>query len=171
MATIREMMGLDQVNFATAEKDLAKITEKIMGNQKILKLLYYNTSDCLSNADITDAAILSEIANDNVRIVPNLKIPINTGSYLMITFDQFSINATNPEYMDNLIIIDVLCPIDVWMMDDYMLRPYKLMHELNIMLDKKKLNGIGKINFIGANLLNLGDYTGYQLAYSVINDV
>lgn len=171
MASIRDMMNLNQANFATAEKDLAKLTEKIMGNQKILKLLYYNTVDCLTKTDITDDITISKIAQDNIRIIPKLDIPENEGSYIMITFDQFSPNGSNPEFMDNLIIIDVLCPVGLWIMDDYMLRPYKIMHELNDMLDKRKLNGIGKINLVGANLLNLGDYTGYQLAYSVINDV
>lgn len=171
MATIREMMGLDQANFSTVEHDFEKLIEKIFSNQNILKMLYYNISDCLDKDDIVDNDILNEISKQNIRIVPKLEIPDNKGSYLIITFDQFSPNGTNPEYMDNMILIDVLCPVDIWMMDSYMLRPFRIMHELNGLLDKRKLNGIGKVNFLGSNLLNLGDYTGYQVAYSVINDV
>lgn len=171
MASIKEMMGLNQANFSTVENDLSKLIEKIFSNQNILKMLYYNTSDCLLKDDITDDIIINEISQNNVRIVPKLEIPENKGSYLIITFDQFSPNGSNPEFLDNMIIIDVLCPIDTWMMDSYMLRPFKIMHELNSLLDKSKFNGIGKVNFVGANLLNLGDYTGYQLSYLVMNDV
>lgn len=171
MASIRQLMGLDQANFSTVESDFQVLVEKIFSNQNILKMLYYGTVDCLSKSDITDNEILNEISKENVRIVPDIKIPINQGAYLVITFDNFSPNSENPEYIDNFIFIDVLCPIDLWIMDSYMLRPFKIMHELNKMIDKSKFNGIGKVNFIGANLLNLGDYSGYQLAYSVINDV
>lgn len=171
MASIRDMMGLNQANFSTVEFDFSKLIDKIFSNQNILKMLYYNTEDCLSNSDITDNDILNEISEENIRIVPRLEIPINQGSYLIISFDHFSPNMSNPEFIDNLMTIDVLCPPDLWMMDSYMLRPFRIMHELNGLLDKSKFNGIGKVNFIGANLLNLGDYIGYQLAYSVINDV
>lgn len=171
MASIRSMAGLDQANFSTVEKDFSELTKRIFGNQKILKMLYYNSKDCIKLADITDQNILDEIAEQNIRIIPNLQIPENKGSYIIITFDQFSPNATNPEFVDNLMLIDILCPIDTWMMDSYMMRPFRIMHELNGLLDKSKFNGIGKVNFMGANLLNLGDYTGYQIAYAVINDV
>jgi hypothetical protein len=73
--------------------------------------------------------------------------------------------------MDNAIFMDVLCPIDVWMMDNYMMRPFRIMNELQTAFDKQKLNGIGVVNFITADLLTLGDYAGYQMSYSVINDV
>jgi len=171
MASIREMMLLNQANFSTVAKDLEDLVSKIFSNQKILKLLYYNTSDCLNNPDIVDNNILNIIARDNIRIIPRLTIPENLGSYIIITFDQFTPNIENPQYMDNMLLIDVLCPTDLWIMDNYMLRPFKIMHEINLLVDKRKFNGIGNVNFIGANLLNLGDYTGYQLAYSVINDV
>jgi hypothetical protein len=45
------------------------------------------------------------------------------------------------------------------------------MNELQTAFDKQKLNGIGVVNFITADLLTLGDYAGYQMSYSVINDV
>jgi len=171
MASIRDMMGLNQANFSTVEKDFSVLIGKIFENQNLLKLLYYNDADCLSKPDITDNNILNEISQENVRIVPNLKVPKNEGSYLIITFDQFSPNLNNPEFLDNSILIDVLCPVDLWVMDSYMLRPFKIMHEINSFIDKRKFNGIGKVNFLGSALLNLEDYVGYQLIYSVINDV
>ena len=62
-------------------------------------------------------------------------------------------------------------PRDKWQMDNYMFRPFHIMHEIQSEFDKQKLNGIGTMQFVKANLLNLGDYSGYQLGYLVINDV
>ena len=75
--------------------------------------------------------------------------------------------------MDNNIYIEILCPNEdsIMMMDNYMLRPHRIMHEVNEMLDKTKLNGIGVVNFTGADSINLGEYYGYRLSYTVINDV
>ena len=171
MAGIREMMDLNRADFSTVEKDFADITERILTNEDLVKLMYFNSSDCLSSptAEITPE-IIEEIVAENLRIVPSVRIPKNKGSYIIITFDAFAPNGENPEFMDNIILMDVLCPSDVWMMDSYMLRPFRMMHELQRTFHKKTLNGIGKVFFLGANLLNLGDYNGYQMAFSVIND-
>ena len=172
MAGIRDMMGLNKANFSTVEKDFSDITGRIVANETILKLLYFNSSDCLSNEDLViTPEIIGEVVKDNLRIVPSVKVPENKGSYIIITFDSFTENPHNPEFMNNLVLMDVLCPEDTWMMDSYMMRPFKIMHELQRMFHDKPLNGIGKVFFLGANLLNLGDYVGYQMAFSVINDV
>lgn len=92
---------------------------------------------------------------------------------MIIYFDNFTPNQINPKFMDNNIYIEILCPNedDIMMMDNYMLRPHRIMHEVNEMLDKTKLNGIGVVNFTGADSINLGEYYGYRLSYTVINDV
>lgn len=169
---IRDLMGLNRANFKTVEKDYSDITSRIVGNEDLLKLLYFNTPDCLDeDKHKITPEIITEIVRDNIRLVPSVKVPDNKGSYIIITFDSFALNNNNPEFMNNVILMDVLCPSDVWMMDSYMMRPFRIMHELQEMFHEKPLNGIGKVYFLGANLLNLGDYTGYQMAFSVINDV
>lgn len=171
MATIKEMMGLNRADYGTVEKDFEDIVSRILENEEILKLLYFNTPDCLQEGktEIT-GEIINEIAAENLRIVPSFKIPKNKGSFIIITFDSFTPNQENPEFMDNIILFDVLCPEDLWMMDDYMMRPFRIMHELQRTFNEKTLNGIGKVYGLGSSLLNIGDYNGYQMAFSVIND-
>ena len=169
MATI-DLRIPRQVNFLTVEKDFEKIIERIFSNQNLLKLLYYTVPDALDKPDIEDNEILS-IISERVRLEPHLEFPEVESPFLVITFDDFSPNDTNIKFMDNFIYIDVLVPTKLWRMDSYMSRPYRIMHELQQMLDKTKLNGIGVVNFVSANLLNLGLYSGFQLAYKVINDV
>ena len=55
MAGIRDMMGLNKANFSTVEKDFTDITERIMANETILKLLYFNSPDCLTNKNLVIA--------------------------------------------------------------------------------------------------------------------
>jgi len=53
-------------------------------------------------------------------------------------------------------------------MKDYDLRPYRIAAELDSMLDKKRLTGIGKVEFLGAKHININDeFAGVCLMYTV----
>lgn len=158
-------------SFESSGKDLQKISNKFLNNQNLLKLLKHSTPDALSRPDISND-IKAEMINKNIRVVPKLPFNQSQESVIIITFDSFITNDNNPEFRDNVIMIDVLCPIDTWVMSDYMLRPYKIMHEIDGMLNRSKLNGIGKVDFVSANSLILSEeLAGFTLAYRVINDV
>lgn len=158
-------------SFSSAGKDLYTITQSILGNQRLLKLLYYSTPNALKEKDLTDEQKTSLI-NKSIRVVPQIPIPEEAQSHIIISFDNFMTNANNPEFRDNIVTFDVLCPTEDWVMDDYMLRPYKIMHEIDSMFNKSKLNGIGKVDFISTNSLVLSrDLAGFTMAYGVINDV
>ena len=51
-----------QQNFLNIEKDFEKISAKLLLNQNILKLIYYNDKNCLSKEDITSAEMLIDIS-------------------------------------------------------------------------------------------------------------
>lgn len=158
-------------SFESSAKDLQKITSKFLDNQKLLKLLKYSTFDALSKPDLTNEE-KSAMLNNNIRVVPKLPFNDSQESIVIITFDSFMENGNNPEFRDNIIMIDVLCPVSSWIMGDYMLRPYKIMHEIDGMLNRSKLNGIGKVDFVSANSLILSEeLAGFTLVYRVINDV
>ena len=56
-------------------------------------------------------------------------------------------------------------------MENYQLGLYLIMGEIDGMLNKA-INGIGTVEFIGANQLLLSsDLAGFSLTYRVINDV
>ena len=168
---IKDMMGINKANFSTVEKDLRDITTRFLSNETLMKLLYFNTPDCLSNESYAlTPDIMREVAQKNIRTIPSLEIPDNKSSFLIVTFDRFMPNQTNSEFMDNMVLIDVLCPVDAWTMESYMMRPFHIMHEVQNELDNKTLNGIGKVYFMGSDVLNLGEYVGYKMAFSVIND-
>jgi len=82
--------------------------------------------------------------------VPKMYIDNDVLNYLIINFDVFTPSG-NPEFRDNLIEFDIICHYDQWHLKDFSLRPYKIAAELDSLLDKKKLTGIGELHFMGAN--------------------
>ena len=55
-------------------------------------------------------------------------------------------------------------------MRDFELRPYKIAAELDSMFNEKRLTGIGKLEFLGANQMILTDeYAGLCVMYQVIH--
>ena len=165
-------MAENRFNFAQIEQELEMIIERFAENQNLLKLLYYNDKDALEKEDITDEKILNEILRQNIKIIPEVKIPERQNSFIIITFDSYEKNYSNPEFIDNTIYIDILCPLDedILRMNKYMLRPQLIMSEIQKAIAESRLTGIGKVEFNNALALNLGTYWGYRMNYSVINN-
>ncbi len=158
-------------SFYSSAEDLQSITTRMMGNERLLKLLKYPVKDALHKENLTPAE-KATIINNNIRVIPSLETDSSEESIIIINFDSFTPNANNPVFRDNLILIDVLCPTSTWVMDDYMLRPYRIMHEIDLMINNTKLAGIGKVQFLGSNNLILSnEISGFSLSYRVINDV
>ena len=157
--------------FLAIEKDLALIIQKIMGNQNLLKMLYYTQPDCLKAKDLTMKEISSMI-NKEIRIVPKLNIEQECPNYVIITMDNFTPNKTNPEFMDCTISFDILCHPDHWNMGNFKLRPFKIASEISSMIKNKKLSGIGVLQFMNMTHLIMNDeMCGLTMTYKAIHGV
>ena len=134
-----------------------------------MKLLHYTTPDCLDKPNLSveerNALIGKEIKN-----IPKLIVDGSILNYLIVRFDNFTLNDTNPQFRDNVIEFDIICHFNQWELKDFALRPYKIAAELDTMLDGKYLTGIGRVEFLGANQKVLTDeYAGLCLMYAVIH--
>ena len=98
-----------------------------------------------------------ELFGKNIKIVPKLYIDGSVLNYIIISFDNFTPNATNPEFRDNIISFDVICHFDQWHLKGFQLRPYKIAAELDSMFNGKHLTGIGNLEFLGANPLPINE--------------
>jgi hypothetical protein len=156
-------------SFLSMEKDLALIIDMIMKNNNLKKMLYYTSKDCLSKPALSEDESLS-LFNTNIKIVPKFPIDGSVKNYIVINFDGFSPNASNPEFRDNLIEFDILCHVDQWQMQDFQLRPFRIAAEIDTMFNNKHLSGIGTLQFIGAAQLPLtSEYIGICLIYNAIH--
>ena len=156
-------------SFLSMEKDMEIIINTLMKNERLKKLLHYTTKDCLDKTKLTEDESL-ELIGKNIKMVPKLYVDGSVLNYIIVNFDNFTKNMANPEFRDNIIEIDIICHFDQWQLKDFQLRPYRIAAEIDSLLDKQHLTGIGKLEFLGANQMVLTDeYAGLCLMYSAIH--
>ena len=156
-------------SFLSVEKDLGIITNQMMQNNRLKKLLYYTTRDAL-NKPALNADQSLELFGKNIKLVPKLYVDKSVLSYIIVSFDNFTPNRTNTEFRDNIIEFDIICHFDQWQLDDFQLRPYRIAAEIDSTFDNKHLTGIGELQFLGANQIILTDeFAGLCLMYQAIH--
>lgn len=156
-------------SFLSMEKDASLISNMLLRNERLKKLLYYTTPDCLDRKILTEDQSL-ELFGKNIKLVPKLYVDNSVLNYIILSFDNFTPNMTNPEFRDNMIEFDIICHFDQWQLKDFQLRPYRIAAEIDSMFDEKHLTGIGLLHFLGANQIILTDeYAGLCLMYQAIH--
>ena len=164
-----ETYSYPKSSFLSMEKDMRIIVDTIIKNNRLKKLLFYTTKDCLNKPNLTEDETL-DLFGKNIKIVPKLTVDGSVLNYIIVSFDNFTGNSTNPEFRDNIIEFDIICHFDQWHMKDFELRPYKIAAELDSMFNDKHLTGIGKLEFLGANQMILTDeYAGLCVMYQAIH--
>jgi len=98
-------------SFLSLEKDMNLIVDKILKNERLKKLLFYTTKDCLSKPNVSEDDTFNMFGKQ-IKIVPKILIDKSVLTYIIISFDNFTLNATNPEFRDNIISFDIICHFD-----------------------------------------------------------
>ena len=173
-------------SFLTCERDINEILKKLFiesrpHSEELIRLLVLNTKDCLDNrtSEVYNKKIkemsLGKMREDEyIRLAPKIRLYENeeVKSYILITMDNFTPNATNPEYRDCVISFDILCHTDYWDLGNYRIRPLKIAGYIDGILNNSRLNGIGKLQFMGCNELILDEVlSGYTIMYKVVNNI
>lgn len=156
-------------SFLNVEKDMGIISQEMLKNKRLKKLLYYTTPDALKRPDLTYEES-QELFLKNIKMVPKLYVDGSVLNYIIVSFDNFIPNRTNPQFRDNVIEFDIICHFDQWQMDDFKLRPYRIAAELDEMFDGSHLTGIGELEFAGGSQIILTDeYAGFCLLYRAVH--
>ena len=165
----REVYSYPKSSFLSTEKDMNLIVQMIMKNERLKKMLYYTTRDCMNKPNLTEDETLG-LFGEQIKIVPKLTVDGSVLNYIIVSFDNFTGNRNNPEFRDNIIEFDIVCHFDQWKMKDFELRPYKIAAEIDSMFNGKHLTGIGELEFLGANQMILTDeFGGLCLMYQAIH--
>lgn len=98
-------------SFFSVEKDMSIIADKILKNKNLKKLLYYTTPDALHQAPLNDKQSM-DLFKNNIKIIPKLYIDGSVLNYIVIGFDNFTENITNPEFRDCYLTFDIICHMD-----------------------------------------------------------
>lgn len=172
-------------SFLSCEKDAEIILKRLFVESRpysdyLKKLLVINTKDCLDenspNKDlyakkIKEMSLPALIDKGYLKVSPKIKMPEHEEikSYIIIGFDNFS-STSNPEFRDCTINFDILCHNDYWDLGNFRQRPLKIAGYIDGMLNKCKLTGIGRLEFLGCNMLVLDEaLAGYTLSYRAVH--
>lgn len=172
-----------QSSFLSCEKDAETILRKLFVDSRpysedLKRLLVINTKDCLDDRTnqkylekLKSMSIANLVDNQYIRLQPNLKFGENEEikSYIVLSFDGFG-PTSNDNYRDCTVEIDILSHIDYWDIGNFRQRPIKIMGYVDGILNKTKLSGIGRLEFMSANELVLSeDLAGYCLMYRAVH--
>ena len=179
----RDVIKKETSSFLSVEKDLFVILNKIFSinniyHKDIKKVLVANDDDVLSNpnspvlnAKANSMNVADLIREGYVRLAPKIELGEHAEikSYIIISFDDFT-DSDNPEFRDNFVVIDVLCHTDYWLLDNFQLRPFKIMGYIDGAINNQKLTGIGKLQFVSAKQLVLNnEFSGYEMYYRAVH--
>ena len=117
----------------------------ILANQNLLKLLYYTDKDPLSHDDLTQDQIQDEIFEKLVKIVPRVGPKETAHSIIAIRIARARGLASNSEFKNVNISVEVFVPMTQWIIKDTNLRPFAIMGEVQKSLNGQKIEGLGKL--------------------------
>lgn len=132
-------------NCAEIGENAQKIIQRLLANQNLVKLLYYNDKDPLSHEDLTEEIIQKEVFEKLIKIVPRIGPTEYANSIVTMVVAQGSPNENN-DFRDIVLNFEIFVPITQWIIKDTNLRPFKIMGEIQKSLVDKRINGMGRIS-------------------------
>ncbi len=149
-------------SFATVEKVLKQVVDKLMYNKPLQKLLYYSDKHCLSLPDLNQDQIFS-LLGDQIKIVPKLQVDDGVMAYVIISFDKFVPSLeSQTTFREVSLSFDILAHYDFWSLDDFKLRPYSIAGAIDGVINRSSFSdtGGGIAKFVRADQLVLNEYLG-----------
>ena len=121
------------------------IIKRLLANQNLLKLLYYTDKDPLSHEDLTEEQIQNEVFGKLIKIVPRVGPKETAHSIVALRIARARGLASNSEFKNVMISVEVFVPMTQWIIKDTNLRPFAIMGEVQESLNNKKIEGLGKL--------------------------
>jgi hypothetical protein len=163
-----------QRRFAVMGDNAFKLANKLVSNEKLCRLLKYQTRDPLKETDpITGKAQPDidgvDLLHKQILIVPKVfDDSTEKMSYVIAVFHSFVVNQMNSEFKVSTIRFDIACPYDEWVLNGHSLRPYLIMQEIDEMFNGAQMAGIGTLSFVRADSIVLTPQIGgYSMLYRI----
>ena len=126
--------------------DLQKIISRLMANDNLVNLLYYSDKDPLNQPHLTMEQKKEFIYDKLLKIVPRVGPKEDAKSVVAMRVVSSTKIVANTEFKRIHISFEVIVPLTQWMIKNSNMRPFAILGELEESLDKKVINGLGKIN-------------------------
>lgn len=125
--------------------NLQKIINRLMANDDLVNLLYYQDKDPLSKPHLSDEDKKSEIYNKRILLTPKLQPQEQAQSTISVLAAKGTKLSENSEFVDIMILVEVFVPITQWIIKNSNLRPYAILGEIQESLNNKVINGLGRM--------------------------
>lgn len=142
-------------------RNLIKIAKKLIKNEDLLMLLMNTGKFPLDRQLYPDKIDGLKLLNKNIMVVPFMNVgDEKTTSKIVLLYDEGTVNQTNSDNENIVLIVSVMCPFVEWTIGGDDLRPYAIMAEVRKSLDGARINGLGEIKYRGFSLSSLTEEMG-----------
>jgi hypothetical protein len=124
---------------------LQKIIGRLLENDDLIKLLYYEDKDPLSKVALDKDTKQEEIFEKLIKIVPHVGTNEDSKSRVVVYITKAGKHPRNDEFKNIEIHISVFVPLTNWIIKDTNLRPFAILGQLQSSLDGKVINGLGRL--------------------------
>ena len=100
-------------SFLSVDKDMDIIIGWLLKNDRFKKMLQYTTKDAMNKPDLSEEQTV-ELMGTNFKKVPKIYVDGSVLNYIILSFDNFTPNVSNPQFRDNVIMFDIICHFDQW---------------------------------------------------------
>jgi hypothetical protein len=125
---------------------LQKIITRLMANDELVSLLYFEDKDPLNHLPLTTEEKQTEIFEKLMRIIPKVETRKDSKSVIAVYITKGSKLSQNNEFTNISINVDVFVPLTQWIIKDTNLRPFAILGKIQESLDGKTINGLGKLS-------------------------
>lgn len=152
-------------NLRELSRILKKVTERLLANQTLCKLVYYNDQDPISKADFVST---SNLLGKEIRFIPKVGPQENTKSKVVLVWSEGEKNPTNSDIVDLSLKVYVYTPFSEWIILGDELRIFYIMAEIEETLDGKEVNGLGRLKSSGFYLDIITDeLAAYRMEFTI----
>ena len=149
--------------------NLQAIVKRLLANDELVKLLYYEDQDPLSHEPIDQKQKEVAVFGDLIRVIPRVVEDDTNKSIVVIYVGSGRKNKDNSEFKTVNFVVDVFVPLDSWVIKDSNLRPFAILGEIQKSLEGKKINGLGEISGGDFELTKLTDKSSiYSQTFSIV---
>ena len=150
--------------------NLQKIVSRLMANDNLVNLLYFEDRDPMNHLPLTAEEKQTEIFEKLIRVIPKVGSSENVKSIIVVYITRGSKISSNNEFTNITINVDVFVPWTQWIIKDSNLRPFAILGQIQESLEGKTINGLGKLSGGDFELALMTDEMSmYKQTFSLTN--
>lgn len=156
-------------NYKQLSSFLKEISSRLLADQTLCKLLYYNDTNPLAHADLT-ATERQGMLGQFIRFIPRVGPQETTKSKIAMVLPGGEKNSENNEIISLPINLFIYTPFSEWVIEGDELRIFYILSRVEELLDGKDIKGIGRLRSIDFEMaLTTDELVCYRLGF--ITDV